>query len=331
MTSIICITPVKNEAACLERFLRAASLWADRIIVADQGSTDGSVEICNKHSKVTVVENNDSTYDERHRSAILLDEARRTPGRRLLVSLDADELLSANVLREQEWRSAVEADPGTAFGMDWVQLLPSMTKCWVSDNQRYFAFLDDGSTHRQDRIHAERLPISGEVRKVRLDRIKVLHYQYTDWGHMKRKQIWYQCWERLHTKPFDPVALYRKYHHMDAIPARSVRNTEMAWFKNYMESGVDALRPHRGTTDSFDRDIVDWMCSNGPDRFRTLDIWDVDWTEVSRRFYVPNQPSIADPRRVIDKAVSLWLRRTQSWSKSIPIRALDHCLKVFYR
>ena len=37
---VICMTPVKNEEWIMERFLAAASLWADCIIVADQHSQD---------------------------------------------------------------------------------------------------------------------------------------------------------------------------------------------------------------------------------------------------------------------------------------------------
>ena len=33
---VICVTPVRNEAWIIEPFLRAAELWADHIILADQ-------------------------------------------------------------------------------------------------------------------------------------------------------------------------------------------------------------------------------------------------------------------------------------------------------
>ncbi len=42
---LICLTPIKNEAWILDRFLKCASLWADYIIIADQQSTDSSIEI----------------------------------------------------------------------------------------------------------------------------------------------------------------------------------------------------------------------------------------------------------------------------------------------
>ncbi len=42
---LICLTPIRNEAWILERFLQCASLWADYIIIGDQNSDDGSREI----------------------------------------------------------------------------------------------------------------------------------------------------------------------------------------------------------------------------------------------------------------------------------------------
>jgi len=35
---LICMTPVRNEAWILHAFLKATSLWADHIIIADQNS-----------------------------------------------------------------------------------------------------------------------------------------------------------------------------------------------------------------------------------------------------------------------------------------------------
>ena len=42
---LVVLTPVFNEAWILPAFLKATSLWADYIIIADQMSTDGSREI----------------------------------------------------------------------------------------------------------------------------------------------------------------------------------------------------------------------------------------------------------------------------------------------
>src|SRR5262249_2382498 len=86
----IVVTPVRKEAWILDRFLRCASLWADHIVVADQGSTDGSRAIAARHSKVTLVDNTAPGYDEGARQRLLLDAARAFPGPRVIFALDAD-------------------------------------------------------------------------------------------------------------------------------------------------------------------------------------------------------------------------------------------------
>ena len=40
----LCLTPTRNESWIIAPFLAAARMWASRVIVADQGSTDGTRE-----------------------------------------------------------------------------------------------------------------------------------------------------------------------------------------------------------------------------------------------------------------------------------------------
>src|SRR5437773_12541499 len=54
---VVVVTPVRNEAWILERFLSVTSRFADHIIVADQRSSDDSRAICSRYGKVTVIDN----------------------------------------------------------------------------------------------------------------------------------------------------------------------------------------------------------------------------------------------------------------------------------
>src|SRR5690242_20974179 len=82
---IICVTPARNEAWIVERFLRAAELWADHVILADQHSTDQTVAIARQFDKVRVVTNPSGEYDEGKRQELLLAAAREFPGPRVIV------------------------------------------------------------------------------------------------------------------------------------------------------------------------------------------------------------------------------------------------------
>ena len=118
--TLICMTPVKNEAWILDRFLQCASTWAEHIIVADQQSTDGTREIAESYDTVTLIENDTPAYDEAGRQQLLIDAAREIPvdGKRILIALDADEFLTANWMSHPEWQRSLtpSRERFSAFG-----------------------------------------------------------------------------------------------------------------------------------------------------------------------------------------------------------------------
>ena len=59
---IVVLTPTKNEEWILERFLRVTTQFADLVIVADQGSTDRTREICERFENVRVIGNPSPDY-----------------------------------------------------------------------------------------------------------------------------------------------------------------------------------------------------------------------------------------------------------------------------
>lgn len=93
----ILVMPVKNEDWILEKTLSCASLWADHIIIADQNSTDRTLEICNKFNKVVVVKN-DSQFHSSNVRKLLLDTARNFDGNNAIFSFDADEIPTSGIL-----------------------------------------------------------------------------------------------------------------------------------------------------------------------------------------------------------------------------------------
>ena len=79
---VICLTPVRNESWIIKPFLAASKMWADHVIVADQGSTDGTLELLQSTRDVETIINAAKTYDERHRQRLLVDKAREFQERR---------------------------------------------------------------------------------------------------------------------------------------------------------------------------------------------------------------------------------------------------------
>ncbi|HSY54210.1 MAG TPA: glycosyltransferase family 2 protein, partial [Opitutaceae bacterium] len=122
--TLICLVPVRNEAWILERFLQCTSTWADHIIIADQQSADGSREIAARYPKVRLVENPGIGLDEKTRQELLIAEARKVSGPRILIALDADEMFSANFATSPEWPSLLAAAPGTSLWLERADLYP---------------------------------------------------------------------------------------------------------------------------------------------------------------------------------------------------------------
>jgi len=79
--NIVMLTPVRNEAWILPRFLAVTQRVADLVIVLDQNSTDGSAELCRAQPKVRLLRNPNSKYDEAERPRRGTGIAASTPRR----------------------------------------------------------------------------------------------------------------------------------------------------------------------------------------------------------------------------------------------------------
>ena len=113
---IICLTPVKNEAWIIEKFIMCASLWADYIILSDQSSEDGTREIAKKYPKVIIIENlYRGEYDEWKIRNILIKEARKIKGKNIFIAVDADEVLTPNLFGNLEWEKLFKLPPKISF------------------------------------------------------------------------------------------------------------------------------------------------------------------------------------------------------------------------
>lgn len=324
--TLVCLTPVKDEAWILERFLAAAATWADVIVVADQGSKDCSRDIARAHDKVVLVENRSPAYDEGARQRLLLETARQhVLGPRILIALDADEALSADAQDTEEWPRLLSAAPGTVLRFRWPNLMPPGDTAWFSSSEVPFGFVDDGSEHSGERIHSTRLPSPAGTPALSHDAIVVLHLQYLDWERMKAKQRWYQAWERRNHPEKRPIQLYRQYHRMDAPDPRDTVPAAAAWLQQYTDAGIDLTRVDPQAAYSWDGDVLRWMAED-PQAQRRVDVWDVDWDRRASALGIDIQTP-ADPRSAFERRVMGWLARTQARADAARTRWLQRLLR----
>lgn len=329
--SLICLTPVKNEEWILNRFLASASEWADHIVVADQYSEDATQEIAQSFDRVNLIKNENQVYDEGARQRLLLDAARtiKVDGKRILLALDADEMLSANWKSSREWQKLLAAEPGTVLAFHWLNLLPGCDRGWKSEEPIPFGFVDDGSRHNGEVIHSRRLPVPDDAPWIVFDDICVLHLQYIDWARMKGKQRWYQCWERLNNPEKRAVTIFRQYHHMDVAreEAKQISNTLVDPDIVNSTQGVDSASAQWHT---WDDEVCDLISEHGAEAFRKLNIWDADWVELVN-VHAENLTSkpLVDPRSSVDVYIHNWLSSTQAHEHRIDTRIVQKCLQWF--
>jgi hypothetical protein len=310
---LICLTRVKDEAWILERFLKCASTWADHIIIADQGSKDESKEIARRFPKVTLIENNSKFYNERERHQILINEARKISGPKILMALDADEFLTANFLTSLEWETILRAPKGTVIGLQRLEvLLETAGLCYLNfDGVFPRGLVDDGTDYKGCPVHSESIPVRPGAPTIIPTQIKLMHYCLVDRERFKSRIRWYQCFEYLNTKK-KPIELYRYYNQDILGPGSAIAPVPKEWLQGYEERSIDMSSVYRQGVYRWDDEVLQMFRKDGTARFKKLGIWDANWTELHRKHYSQEpEKTIADPRGLPQKVVHKWLRLTQ--------------------
>ncbi len=304
--SIVVLTPLKNDAWILRRFLEVTSVFADLIIVADQGSTDGGLEICREFEKVTVIDNSASDYDEASRQELLIATARHLmPLPRILMALDSDEILTADSMASPDWQRMLTAPPGTSifFEKPNVYLRPELSERRPLDFLG--AFVDDGITeHQARRVHSPRLPAPEGGPTLVLRDVRFMHYALARPEGQKAKIRMYAVLENL----MGTKSAYwrRRYYWVHRVlrPLGPVAPTPREWFAGWEARGIDMTTIEDVQPYWQDLATLDLLIKHGSRRFWLDDIWHKDW----RRFHVEHpRPGHVHPppwlfRAVIDGA-----------------------------
>jgi hypothetical protein len=329
-TKVICLTPCRNEHWVIDTHLKAASRWADHIIVGDQNSNDGTRETVRHYPKACIVDNHGEGYDEGERHRVVLEAARAIRGRKILLAIDSDELLSANWIDSEEWKKLLSLPEGTAIYARWANILPGF-KTWFAMGEPFvIGYVDDGRiSYSPGKFHVPRLAIPPDAPRFILEAIRLLHLQYTDLARSESKNRAYQVQEWLLT-PRRPVRLFRRFNPMVGIGPADKHPVLTEWIDGFAQQGIDWTAIHIDGSYRWDPVVLHELISHGASFFRKLDIWDFDWQKMASRNGIDTKGyDLRDPRSTIERAVHTFLRRTQPIMGNPIVRMAQQLLRVW--
>jgi glycosyltransferase involved in cell wall biosynthesis len=293
---VVVVTPVRNEAWILERFLSVTSRFADHIIIADQRSTDDSRAICGRYPKVRVIDNPTDEFNERERQLLLLRHARAlVPAPRVILALDADEILAANALDTPSWRAMLDARPGTIVCFERVDLYGTPDQCMRHDRLTPLGYVDDGVEHAPRDMHSVRVPIPDYARRLLLDDIAVLHYSALRPRALAAKLRWYSVIENVRgTCPRVFKRRLRYAMHVDFTGAGRVERSPVEWFRGWEDAGIDMRSVAQEKYHWYDFEVLRLFDEHGARKFWLDDIWDFDWEACREHAKGLNISGVAD-------------------------------------
>jgi len=289
-TKIIVTTLVKDEAWMLDRFLATCSQFADQIIVSDESSgLDNSLDIYKNYPKVILHHNDGPPVRGDIRRKFVFDEARNIPcDKRIIIAIDSDEILSANILENPEWQTVLNAEPGTLIHMQWVTLWKNYNfyrvdlPCFFGQFNRQI-WVDDGVSEipsiGYQEMHMAYNPLKAR-KHIYLNDIVCLHFQFCNWGRMESKHRYYRAHEKADIRKLSDLAIYRIYGYMSSQNV-VYQPSPNKWFDGWTQMGIDMTSVGETELTHFDLSVLELIKKQGSDFFRRQDIWKADWDRIT--------------------------------------------------
>ncbi len=296
---LIVLTPVRNEAWVLRAFLSATSLWADKIIVADQMSSDGSREIYKeylnhqllqhreRHCELIVIDNDRTEMHQAATRRTLLNKAREILNgdtNAILFALDADEFLNGDFLHTEDWEKIIKSKPNDVFCWRWMNLKEGDPTKYSDFVHYYWAVHVSDSMWEGDFpdnfIHECRLPwplnctIENEFN---LDDLRSIHFARVNSLRQRNKERFYQVCSRASTDKHNNILyIYRMYHAEDNL---TYLNVPTSAYKTYTDAGIDIWSLTNLTDEGayYTETVKKYFEKDGLLKYALLDIWDKDW------------------------------------------------------
>lgn len=324
---LVVLTPVRNEAWILHAFLKATSLWADYIIIADQMSTDGSRDIYPQYDKVIVVDNPREEMHQARTRQLLFKAAKKIKGDKILFALDADEFLSGDFVNSPSWKLIMQSQHGDVFWFRWINLLPHYSNYTTSQPLYWAAHLSEEDMDGEfpdNHIHEWRLPWPKQVEhEYIIEDISFIHFARVNVRRQINKEIFYQVSTAFKEDKYSGIKLFRHYQTYHPIKENEVLEVPKDVFLYYKKNDLDVLKEIdlNDVGQHYIDSVLNCFYKRGIKHFAKLDIWNNDFV---KRYNLHN------PQSLLDKLVMFYLRFTKKWASTFIVKSIDYVLKKIY-
>lgn len=324
---LIVLTPVRNEAWILHAFLKATSLWADYIIIADQMSTDGSRDIYPQYEKVIVIDNPRTEMHQARTRQLLFEAAKQIEGDKILFTLDADEFLSGDFENTPSWQTILHSEPGDVFCFRWMNLLPEMNTYLTHMPYYWAAHVNDdvmNGFYPDNHIHEWRLPWPNNVnREYIIEDISFIHFARVNEIRQQNKEVFYQVSTAYKDNQYSGIKLFRHYQTYHPINKQDINQLPTDAYIYYEKSGLDILADinMHDKGKYYIQEILKFFNIKGIQYFSKLDIWDADFVK---------ECGLKNPQTILHRFITMYLRLTKKYAKSLLVRGIDYILKKVY-
>ncbi|MHB8057203.1 MAG: FkbM family methyltransferase [Desulfuromonadaceae bacterium] len=287
---IVGLVPARNEKYTIAQCLRALSLLTDAIVYLDDASTDETPDIVASLASQCrierIIRKKEWHRDEPGDRNTMLLAGREIGGTHFII-IDADEMLTANLLSSPGLRDAIlQLQPGDRLALNWIQLWRSIEQyrfdqsVWTW-NYKDIIFCDDGRcSYSSEFIHTPRVPgsLSGNRYTIEGYEAGLLHFQFVNWRNLLVKQAWYRCLEHNRESEKPVTEINERYAPSKDESGLGLAPSPAAWFSGYPFFDRTVYdRPDEWREEQ----ILGWFRQYGREHFAGLDIWDVAWAAPS--------------------------------------------------
>jgi len=208
---------------------------------------------------------------------MLIQAARElVPEDKIILALDADEILAADALKAPGWKSMLSAEPGTVLYFEKPDLYQTTGQCIRYERPWPIGYVDDGAEHQPTRIHSIRIPTPESSPKLHVPDVKFLHYALVRMNAQRSKRRMYCVIEHILGNPVWRRRLaYRA--EMDWTTLGQLKSSLQEWFSGWEQVGIEM---HTIPSEVYywqDYEVLRYFAQYGVRRFWVDDIWDFDW------------------------------------------------------